>query len=351
MKILLVGPYPPPHGGISVHVRGALERLTEAGVPCQVLNTERRTAKSSLYARARQWAGLVSRVRRHKRLGWTLHLHTNGHNWKSWAVAAICGMAGRSPAGCLLTVHSGMAPGYLRSAPGWQKALARFSCSRFTRVICVSPEIRAAVLDLGVPSDRIDLLPAFLGQRKPAVPVAGHLRAWLARHRPVLSTALFFRPEYGFELLLACLVRLRLRYPDLGCVVMGSAEQGAPAARRIQEQNLEQHVLLAGDINHDTCLSVMAASDVFVRPTLKDGDSVSVREALSLGVPVVASATGMRPAGVTLFQTGSVDDMLSKIELAIAAPRSSPRASVDTVDRLVEIYRKIAAPRNSYVAA
>jgi len=64
-------------------------------------------------------------------------------------------------------------------------------------------------------------------------------------------------------------------------------------------------VLLVGDVSHDTCLSLMAASDVFVRATLEDGDSVSVREALSLGVPVVASSTAMRPAGAILFQTGN----------------------------------------------
>jgi glycosyltransferase involved in cell wall biosynthesis len=56
---------------------------------------------------------------------------------------------------------------------------------------------------------------------------------------------------------------------------------------------------------------------VFVRPTLKDGDSISVREALVLGVPVVASRVGSRPPGTILFHPGNVEDMLSKVELAL----------------------------------
>src|SRR5678816_608122 len=116
--------------------------------------------------------------------------------------------------GCLLTLHSGMAPGYLRSLPASQRAMARLACSFFNRVVCVSPEIRAAILELGVPPERVDVLPAYLGPRKPTISLDKNLAAWLAGHRPVLSTALFFRPEYGFELLLAGLVRLRRRRPD-----------------------------------------------------------------------------------------------------------------------------------------
>jgi len=43
---------------------------------------------------------------------------------------------------------------------------------------------------------------------------------------------------------------------------------------------------------------------VFVRPTLADGDAVSVREALALGRVVVASAVGERPAAARLFPAG-----------------------------------------------
>ena len=350
MKILLIGPYPPPHGGISVHILEAHVQLTEAGMPCRVLNTERQPDQGGSYARARQWASLVSELARHARQGWTLHLHTNGHNWKSWALAMVCGLAG-GKSGCLLTVHSGMAPAYLRRVPASQRAMARLASSFFNRLVCVSPEIRAAVLELGVPPERVDVLPAYLGSRKPTISLDKNLAGWLAGHRPVLSTALFFRPEYGFDLLLAGLARLRRRRPDIGCVIMGSGEHRAQAKRQIRQENLEHNVLLLGDVDHDTCLSVIAASDVFVRPTLEDGDSVSVREALSLGIPVVASATGTRPAGVTLFETGSVDDMLRKLELALAAPRADCRQSGDATAHLLDIYRRLAVPEKNYVAA
>ena len=351
LKILLIGPYPPPHGGISVHVLGAYRQLTEAGVPCRVLHTERRPEQSGVCARAWQWARFVWELLRHASQGWTLHLHTNGHNWKSWVLAGLCGLTGRRKSRCLLTLHSGMAPAYLRSAPASRRLMVRLACSLFVRVVCVSPEIRAAVLELGVSPEHIDVLPAYLAPRKRAVSLDTNLVEWLAGHRPILSTTLFFRPEYGFELLLDGLASLRRRHPGLGCLVMGSGEQRAQAERQIRAKNLEHNVVLLGDVDHDTCLSLIGASNVFVRPTLQDADSVSVREALSMGIPVVASDTGTRPAGVTLFKTGNVDDMLLKLDLALATPIEIRRHAADNVGHLLDIYRRVALPEKSYATA
>jgi glycosyltransferase involved in cell wall biosynthesis len=110
---------------------------------------------------------------------------------------------------------------------------------------------------------------------------------------------------------------------------MGSCEHGADALECIRQSSLEGHMLLLGDVEHDRCLSVMGASDLFLRPTLHDGDSLSVREALSLGVPVVASRTGNRPGDVHLFQPGDVDDMVAQ------ALRVLPAAMEATAERRI----------------
>jgi glycogen(starch) synthase len=308
-------------------------------------------AADAVFKGLNHWAKLLLAVRRHARQGWTVHLHTNGHNSKSWLVAAACGLASRPCGASLLTLHSGMAPGYLHTAEIWRRWLARFACSLYTRVVSVSPEIQRALVSLGVSRDRTEILPAYLGSCESRASLSAELRAWLERHRPVLSTALFFRPEYGFDLLVDGLVRLRRRHPDLGCVVMGSGGQQAQAERRVREAGLENCILLAGDVDHDTCLALMSASDAFVRSTLEDGDSVSVREALAQGTPVVASATGMRPPGVILFQPGSVDDMLAKLELVISSPSVCEAPPADSGARLLELYRQLAAPVEAYAAA
>ena len=306
-------------------------QLIAAGIPCRGLDT----------GRDRLGLGFGLVLLRHACQGWTLHLHTNGHNLKSWLVALGCGLAGLSSGGCILTLHSGLAPGYLDAAPRWGRRLAAFVCSLYTRVIGVSDGIRNALLSLGLPPHRTEMVPAYLMTERPEASLDPSILVWIGRHQPVLSTTLFFRPEYGFDLLATAVARLSLRYPSVGCLVMGSGEQREQAERRIHEMGLEENVLMLGDVNHDTCLALMSASDVFVRPTLEDGDSISVREALALGVPVVASDIGTRPAGAILFQRGDVGEMLSKVELAMATKRDPGVPAADCMNRLMEIYQQV----------
>lgn len=73
---------------------------------------------------------------------------------------------------------------------------------------------------------------------------------------------------------------------------------------------------------------VIAKADVFVRPTITDGDALSVRESLYYGVPAVVSDCTARPPGVITFKTGDADDLAEKIKIAIR--RSKENSTIDT---------------------
>lgn len=64
---------------------------------------------------------------------------------------------------------------------------------------------------------------------------------------------------------------------------------------------------------HHSFLGVISNSDCFIRPTTTDGDSLSIREALYLGKPVICSDCVDRPLGVKLFKTKSRDDLIRAI--------------------------------------
>jgi glycosyltransferase involved in cell wall biosynthesis len=100
-------------------------------------------------------------------------------------------------------------------------------------------------------------------------------------------------------------------------------------------------VLLCGDVPHPLTVRLIAASDVFLRTTLYDGDSVSVREALQLGVPVVATDNGMRPAGVHLIPRSDPEALRRAITTVFSdrsARVSPPPRGDDSVGRVFELY-------------
>ena len=346
VRLLLIGPYPPPHGGISVHVATVEKLLLRSGTRCVVLDAGgHRPANGKASLRSR--LAILKRVRRHARNGWTLHLHVSGHGPKSWLLALACGLAGRRSPGRVLTVHSGLVPEYLDSGVPGARTLARIALRRWDRVLCVSPAVRDAVARLGVDPGRLEMVPAHLPAPAVERDLPADLARWRAAHAPVLSTALFFRPEYGFDVLLAALERLKPAHPGLGCLVMGSGEDEDQARRAVRERGMADQVLLTGDVPHELCRTLIARSDVFVRPTLADGDALSVREALALGVPVVASDAGNRPPGTVLFARGDSEDLAARIEEVLQRPvephleAASEPPEESAIERLIRTYREI----------
>jgi glycosyltransferase involved in cell wall biosynthesis len=84
------------------------------------------------------------------------------------------------------------------------------------------------------------------------------------------------------------------------------------ALELIKTHHLDDRFLLL----HRTDLSfvrLVEAADVMIRPTLTDGDALSVREALHMGKPVIASDIVSRPDGVVVYQTNNTDDLMSKL--------------------------------------
>ncbi|MEW6729971.1 MAG: glycosyltransferase [Acidobacteriota bacterium] len=343
IKILLVGNYPPPYGGISVHI-SMLHRLLEAqGVDCQVLNIDPDAPISEQYIRVNGYSNFLMRLINTSRAR-IVHLHTNGHNIKSWLVALICGWVGHLIGrGAILTIHSGLAPAYLlEGSSGLGRLLIKTALRSQSYVICVNAQIRAALTVSGFPCRQTILIPAFLFDENVVSRLDKELCEQLSRFHPLLSLVAFFRPEYGVELLIEALAKLSENFPRIGCAIMGSGEDEARLRQLAIQHGVAARLLWLGDLEHGQCLSVIKSSQLFVRPTLADGDSISVREALQLSVPIVASDVGYRPCGITLFRAGDVSDLIAKCAYVLMhrqAPSST--STISDLSTLLTCYQQI----------
>lgn len=83
--------------------------------------------------------------------------------------------------------------------------------------------------------------------------------------------------------------------------------------------------------------SLLSFSDLMVRATSTDGDSLSVREALECGVRVLATDCVDRPEGVVLFKYGDAASLTEALEVKTCS-RNGGKTPEDTVGVLVNIY-------------
>ena len=326
-RVLLVGDYPPPNGGVATHVEELFRAVRGRGATCEVLDI----GKGQLPAQGVSPAGGMARfsvlLASYVARGYRVHLHTNGANKKSWMLAQVCAAAGRLSGGALITLHSGLGPSWLleNRARRW---MARAVLAQFTRVIAVSAPIRDALAGCGV-SD-VEVVPAFSREfLKPGTPPAG-VAELRARAAPLYCAMVAPRPEYGETTLLAAFARVRAKLPGAALALYG------PGSESVREDG----VTAFGELHRTQALALMAACDVFVRPTLADGDSVSVREALALGRRVVATSVGQRPPEARLVPPGDAVALADALaaSAAEAGPRQEEASALDSLQRILSLY-------------
>lgn len=346
MKILLIGDYPPPYGGISVHVAQLADFLRRQGASCAVLDIAPGRDPKPGAIRVTGSPGFLWTLIRFYSKGYVSHIHTNGHNFKSWLAIAVTAWVGfffgrRN----IATLHSGLMPAYAAGGRG-RRLLIRIALWPLGGVIAVNRKIERTLLEMNVSPSCLSVLPAFaLGPRAEVVPAwAGDYRK---RFSPLIASALYLEKEYGADLLVQACVALRGKYPRLGCLMMGSGSEEAAIRSQIREQKGEDFLILLGNVPHDLCLFLMERSDLFVRPTLFDGDAISVREALALGVPTVASDIGFRPPGTRLFKPGDIADLAFQIDRALqeGRPPAVPEERPENLVLLRGVYERAVKER------
>jgi glycosyltransferase involved in cell wall biosynthesis len=345
MRVLQLGPYPPPHGGVQSNLVAIRTFLLKRNIPCSVINTTRhRKAEADEVYYPKSSLGLLRLL---FRLDYDIiHLHLGGMlTERLLGLSMVCCLMPRSKA--VLTFHSGGYPSSPQGRNAHPASLTGFVFRRFDRLIGVNPALVEFFRKLGVPAERTRLIyPHFFpGAPSGSEPLPDNLAGFLGSHNPVLISVGLLEPEYDLPLQIAVLGRVREKFPTAGLIMIGAGSLEAELRAGIAAQPYASHILLSGDVSHHATLQVISRSDLMLRTTLYDGDAVSVREALYLGIPVIASDNGMRPDGVRLIPRSNLDALSDAIQevLGIKTEKRSHIAPVDetNIEAVFEVYREL----------
>jgi glycogen synthase len=340
LHILLVGDFPPPYGGVAVHVEVLQRAVRARGGTCDVLDIGKGQLPADGVVPAGGYASFTAALVRYALRGFRIHVHTSGANPKSWMLAATCAAAGRlARVPPIVTFHSGLGPAWLAADP----TRARIACAvgnSFGIVVAVSAGIRASLISCGVSRERIEVVPAFSSSFLAPGEAPSTFESLRAEASPLYCAMLAEGAVYGAEPLLRAFAHVHAANTRarLALYGPGTAQLGETVRRLCGPASAA--VKLFGELHRPQALALIAGCDVFVRPTLADGDSVSVREAVALGRAVVATSVGARPREALLVAPGNSDELAHA--LASAGERPSLRiagvAGDDSIARLIDLY-------------
>lgn len=338
-----MGPYPPPHGGVQTNLVAIRSYLLARGIPCSVINLTRfrsQDADDIYYPQsALQVLWLLVRLRYD-----ILHMHIGGNlSTRLLLLGLACSLIPGSRT--VLTFHSGGYPNSDAGKTAGPRTLRGFVLRRFDRVIGVNAELVKLFQRFGVSSSRIRLiLPHSISQDQVSTSLPERMARFVETHQPRIVTVSGLEPEYEVPLQIEVLGSIRERYPNAGLMIIGSGSLETEVRKQIERKPYADHIMLCGDIPHSVTLRAISESDLFLRTTQYDGDSISVREALHARVPVIATDNGMRPPGTHLISGPDPDSLQRAIEQILnngAAEQTYGDAGESNLEEIFYLYNEL----------
>ena len=317
-KIAIIGPYPPPYGGISVHIQRVLSYLDKLNYDYDFyLENRSQNDDIPIYYKFYGFRKLVSLfILLSKRY---VLIHHHSPDWRIRIILSLYAMLGKN---VYLHIHGASLKDTIRN--GGIKSFLTCNLLKFVNVIADNEDIVRLVKKYNPKSIvRID---AFLPQLyeeniyKEFIEQYGEM---LKNKNYVISMVGWFtyyenEDLYGFDIALQALHRFKkevdedvLLLASINGVVSEKLHQ--EIKKYIEKKNLINNVFFIYD-DLPQIWPIYIVSNVFIRPSCTDGSPLSIKEAVWFKTPVIASDCVPRPKGVILFKNRSPEDLFKKIK-------------------------------------
>ena len=168
-------------------------------------------------------------------------------------------------------------------------------------------------------------------------------------------------PRKGLDCLIDAFGLLHRERVEAELTIVGGGDFEDKLSAQARSLGLRDRIDFRGELPHDDLPAVYAEHDVFVLPSLNEGMSNAVLEAMAAGLPVVTTPTGgahelldgaalfvakRNPAEIASRLAELINDPHRRHSLAVAARKRAERFSWGRVaDEYLELYRKVMRPR------
>lgn len=291
IKLCLVGPIPPPAGGMANQTRQLQQLLVQAGTQVELVavNSPYRPAWVSGLPGIRALFRLLPYlVQLYRAIGRAQVVHVmanSGWSWHLFACPAIwLGWLRNKPV--IINYRGGHAETFF--AKSWR--LVHFSLRRVSKVLVPSAFLQQVFQHYQYPSA---IVPNILDQQlfKPlTTPIA--LSAIDTTSKVHLIVTRNLEAIYDVATAIAAFAQIRQHYPNAQLSIAGSGPLLSTLQQQVQQLNLTDAVHFTGRLSIEQMAGLYQSAHLLLNTSLVDNSPNSLIEAMACAVPVVSTRVG-----------------------------------------------------------
>jgi glycosyltransferase involved in cell wall biosynthesis len=310
-KVLIIGPFPPPYGGVSVHIL-RFKNLLKNEFIFDFIDESPNKKNDIFNIRSLKMFSYLQKIHKSD----IIYIHSGSNLLRIFHL-----LTGRVFGKKItLALH-----GFTSSPPKFIFYIKGLIYRLANKIIIVNEDIKKR---LYLPEKKCVIKEAFIPpllQEEPSLPEnIAHLISKSKQEGKVIICANAFRLEkyknqdlYGLDMCIEVANRLLKKDRSFIFIYIVSSIDNKADDYTKMEQLINQSKLSNNFFLRNEKLSfvkLMQDSDIIVRPTNTDGDSLTIREGLFLNKKVLASDVVERPQGVILFESRNFNDLEMKLE-------------------------------------
>jgi glycosyltransferase involved in cell wall biosynthesis len=311
LRLGLVGPLPPPNGGMAMQTRQLARLLAEEGVDVQLVQTntpytpkliEKVKGLRALFRLLPYlWSvwGLAGRVD-------VIHLMANsGWSWQLYAAPVIwLGWLRKTPV--IVNYRGGEAREYLTASIPW----VRPSLIKASSLVMPSGFLQQVFSEFGLSSSIIpNIIDLDIFYPAPGLTPTEMFTVVITRN---------LEPIYGLETAIRALALAHEEIPDIQLKIAGSGPQHQELEQLADVLKLGNSVTFLGRLERDAIVDLYHSADAMLNPARVDNMPNSVLEAMACALPVISTNVGGVPFIVEHGRTALLVASDDEVAMALA---------------------------------
>jgi glycosyltransferase involved in cell wall biosynthesis len=287
LRIGLIGPLPPPSGGMANQTRQLAELLAAAGATVTTVQVNapyrpRWVARMPVLRSVFRLVPYLVALWRTAGQVDVFHIMANsGWSWHLFAAPAVWVARSRGVP-VVVNYHGGEAFEFLQRAG----ALVRFTVRQARVLVVPSGFLQEVFARFGMPASIVPNI-IDLSRFHPSGP--------LRTSAPHLVVARNLEPLYDNLTAIRAFQLVKATSPEARLTVAGSGPDAQRLQQAVNDMGLRNAVQFTGRLERDAMAALYRSADLMLNPSLADNMPISIMEAWASGVPVVSTHVGGIP--------------------------------------------------------